>query len=125
MPAKTQENLKTLVSGKRGFVVVSAPPGGGLTALVNATGGSIDRFMRSVVGAEDEAPNSGTLAIAGASPYAGYTYSFSLGATLNLYNLTVDIDQGATNSSTLNVPGGQTVDACVSGALIDIYGEIV
>ena len=53
MPAKMQENLRDLVGQKRGFVIVSAPPGGGLTTLLNATAGAIDRFMRSVMGVEE------------------------------------------------------------------------
>jgi type II secretory ATPase GspE/PulE/Tfp pilus assembly ATPase PilB-like protein len=53
MPEKNQEALRALVGQKRGFVIVSAPPAGGLTTLLNATGGAIDRFMRSVVGIEE------------------------------------------------------------------------
>jgi type II secretory ATPase GspE/PulE/Tfp pilus assembly ATPase PilB-like protein len=53
MPAAMQEKLKAIVDEKRGFVVVSAPPGGGLTSLVAATASSVDRFMRSVSGIED------------------------------------------------------------------------
>ena len=53
MSSAMQEKLKAVVDQKRGFVVVSAPPGGGLTTLVGATAGSVDRFMRSMVGIED------------------------------------------------------------------------
>ena len=53
MSAAMQERLKAVVDQKRGFVVVSAPPGGGLTSLVAATATAVDRFMRSVSGIED------------------------------------------------------------------------
>ncbi|HEY5314355.1 MAG TPA: ATPase, T2SS/T4P/T4SS family [Pirellulales bacterium] len=53
MSTAMQEKLKAIVDEKRGFVVVSAPPGGGLSTLVAATATAVDRFMRSVSGIED------------------------------------------------------------------------
>ncbi|HEX3659196.1 MAG TPA: ATPase, T2SS/T4P/T4SS family [Pirellulales bacterium] len=55
MSTAMQEKLKAIVDEKRGFVVVSAPPGSGLSTLVAATVTAVDRFMRSVTGVEDAA----------------------------------------------------------------------
>jgi type II secretory ATPase GspE/PulE/Tfp pilus assembly ATPase PilB-like protein len=52
MRDKMQEQVKAIVGEKAGFVLVSAPAGGGLTTLLSATAGGVDRFMRSVVGVE-------------------------------------------------------------------------
>jgi len=53
MSTAMQEKLKTIVDEKRGFIVVSAPPGGGLSTLVAATITAVDRFMRTVTGIEE------------------------------------------------------------------------
>jgi general secretion pathway protein E len=53
MRQKMQDDLKALLGQKRGLVLVSAPPGGGLTTLMAATVGAVDRFMRSAVGVEE------------------------------------------------------------------------
>jgi type IV pilus assembly protein PilB len=53
MSTAMQEKLKALVDQKRGFIVVSTPPGAGLSTLVAATATAVDRFMRSVSGIED------------------------------------------------------------------------
>ena len=88
MPAKTLENLKALVGHKRGFVVVSAPPGGGLTALVNATAAAIDRFMRSVVGVEDPTTQDTKIENVQVTPFdaaAGQTPAAVLPAIIRQY----------------------------------------
>lgn len=55
MSAELQAQLKSLLAEKRGFVVFAAPPGGGLTSLINASATLVDRFMRSVIAVEDVA----------------------------------------------------------------------
>jgi type II secretory ATPase GspE/PulE/Tfp pilus assembly ATPase PilB-like protein len=54
MPQDLQDKLKEAVGQKRGFVLVSAPPAGGMTTLMAATVGGLDRFMRSALAMEDE-----------------------------------------------------------------------
>jgi len=49
MREKMVEQLKNVLESKAGMVVVSAPPGGGLSTLLAATVGSTDRFMRSFI----------------------------------------------------------------------------
>lgn len=53
MRDKLQEQVVALLKAQRGFVIFSAPPRGGLTAILNAALGSSDRFTRSWVAVED------------------------------------------------------------------------
>jgi len=53
MREKMQEELKEVLERKHGFVLVSAPPGGGLSSLLTSTVGAMDRFMRSFVVIEE------------------------------------------------------------------------
>jgi type II secretory ATPase GspE/PulE/Tfp pilus assembly ATPase PilB-like protein len=53
MSPKMQGDLRDLVGNKKGFILVAAPPVGGLTTLTNAAVGAIDRFMRSVAGVDE------------------------------------------------------------------------
>jgi type II secretory ATPase GspE/PulE/Tfp pilus assembly ATPase PilB-like protein len=53
MRDKLVEQVKELLAQRRGFLILSAPRRGGLTALINATLGSCDRFTRSFVAVED------------------------------------------------------------------------
>lgn len=52
MRPKMFEEFKALLGQKRGFVILSAPPGGGLTSLLNGGVAAIDRLMRSVASIE-------------------------------------------------------------------------
>lgn len=53
MRQSLQDQLKEVMSAPQGLIVVSAPSGNGLTALLNSTAAAIDRYMRSVVVVED------------------------------------------------------------------------
>ncbi|MDY0170653.1 MAG: ATPase, T2SS/T4P/T4SS family [Thermoguttaceae bacterium] len=53
MRAKMQEQLKELMNGERGFVVLSAMPGGGLRSTVNVLLHALDRFTREFVAVEE------------------------------------------------------------------------
>ncbi|HEX4130908.1 MAG TPA: ATPase, T2SS/T4P/T4SS family [Pirellulales bacterium] len=53
MREKLQNDLKTVLGEKQGFVVVSAPPSGGMTTILSATASAVDRFMRNAAGLED------------------------------------------------------------------------
>jgi len=55
MRQKMIDDLKPLLEAKGGLVVVSAPPGGGLTSLFHAVLSSMDRYTRGFVSIEDEA----------------------------------------------------------------------
>ncbi|MGA2616616.1 MAG: ATPase, T2SS/T4P/T4SS family [Thermoguttaceae bacterium] len=55
MRAKMQEQFKQLLDRPKGFVLLSAPPGGGLRTTMRVTLQSIDRFMRECITVEDEA----------------------------------------------------------------------
>lgn len=57
MRQKMQEDLKAILVQPAGFVVVAAPPGRGLTTLLNATTTGVDRLMRSVVCVESAKTN--------------------------------------------------------------------
>ncbi|MBL8830375.1 MAG: Flp pilus assembly complex ATPase component TadA [Planctomycetaceae bacterium] len=57
MRQKMQDDLKEILATKAGFVLVSAPPGRGLTTLLNATATGVDRFVRSVVCVESSKTN--------------------------------------------------------------------
>lgn len=48
------EELKPVLELKGGVIVLSAPPSGGLSTLLMATVGSMDRYLRSFVAVEDE-----------------------------------------------------------------------
>ncbi len=54
MPQDLQDKLKAVVGQKNGLVLVSAPPGGGMTTMLAATVGAVDRFMRSALAMESE-----------------------------------------------------------------------
>lgn len=54
MRDKMQEQLKEVLNRKKGFVVLSSPPGGGLSTMMHAVVGTMDRYMRSFVGLEDQ-----------------------------------------------------------------------
>lgn len=54
MRDKMQEELKALLEQKHGVMIVSAPPGGGLSTLMFATATAMDRYIRSFSGIEDE-----------------------------------------------------------------------
>jgi type II secretory ATPase GspE/PulE/Tfp pilus assembly ATPase PilB-like protein len=53
MREKLVEQVKELLAQPQGFLLLSAPKRGGLTALTNATLGSSDRFTRSFMAVED------------------------------------------------------------------------
>lgn len=53
MREKLQEQVQQLLTEKRGILIVSAPPRGGLTSSYNAVVSSADRFVRSFVAVED------------------------------------------------------------------------
>jgi type II secretory ATPase GspE/PulE/Tfp pilus assembly ATPase PilB-like protein len=53
MREKLQNDLKAVLGEKKGFVLISAPPRGGLSTLLAATAGAVDRFMRSALALED------------------------------------------------------------------------
>lgn len=53
MREKLIEQVKELLGERRGIVLLSAPPKGGLTSLTNAVLGSSDRYTRSFVAVED------------------------------------------------------------------------
>jgi type II secretory ATPase GspE/PulE/Tfp pilus assembly ATPase PilB-like protein len=55
MRPKTQEKLKEMLSQPRGFVVFSAPPGGGLSNLFDGALKACDRYMRDFASIEDVA----------------------------------------------------------------------
>ncbi|MCC7083819.1 MAG: Flp pilus assembly complex ATPase component TadA [Pirellulales bacterium] len=55
MRPKTQEKLKELLSQPRGFVIFSAPPGGGLSSLFDGALKACDRYMRDFASIEDVA----------------------------------------------------------------------
>ncbi|HVC98837.1 MAG TPA: ATPase, T2SS/T4P/T4SS family [Pirellulales bacterium] len=55
MRQKMIDELKPLLEAKGGLVVVSAPPGGGLTSLFHALLSSMDRYTRGFVSIEDQA----------------------------------------------------------------------
>ncbi len=57
MRQKTQDDLKEILAQKAGFVLVAAPPGRGLTTLLNATTTGVDRFVKSVVCIESAKTN--------------------------------------------------------------------
>ena len=57
MRQKMQDDLKELLARKAGFVVVSTPPGRGLTSLFTAVTAAVDRFMRSAVNVESAKTN--------------------------------------------------------------------
>lgn len=56
MRQKMQDDLKELLNGKA-FVLVAAPPGRGMTTLLNAVATGVDRFVRSVVCVESAKTN--------------------------------------------------------------------
>jgi type II secretory ATPase GspE/PulE/Tfp pilus assembly ATPase PilB-like protein len=55
MRQKMIDELKPLLEGKGGLVVVSAPAGGGLTSLFHAVLSSMDRYTRGFICVEDSA----------------------------------------------------------------------
>ncbi|MEO8493750.1 MAG: ATPase, T2SS/T4P/T4SS family [Planctomycetota bacterium] len=55
MRDKVRQRLKELLDDDTGLVIVSAPPGGGLTTTWNLTLETADRLMRDFVAAEDKA----------------------------------------------------------------------
>lgn len=55
MREKMWNDLKPVLESKTGIVVISAPPGGGLTALAHAIISSMDRYTRGFVCVEDAA----------------------------------------------------------------------
>jgi type II secretory ATPase GspE/PulE/Tfp pilus assembly ATPase PilB-like protein len=55
MRAKLQEQLRELVARPRGFVLLSAPPGGGLRTTTAVILHDMDRFVREFMAVEDEA----------------------------------------------------------------------
>jgi type II secretory ATPase GspE/PulE/Tfp pilus assembly ATPase PilB-like protein len=50
---KMLDDFKAVLETRNGLVVLSAPPGHGLTTLFSATVASMDRFIRGFVGVED------------------------------------------------------------------------
>ncbi|HWB00297.1 MAG TPA: ATPase, T2SS/T4P/T4SS family [Pirellulales bacterium] len=52
MRQKLQDDLKAILGEKRGFVLVSAPPSGGMTTLLSAVVSGVDRFMRNAAAVE-------------------------------------------------------------------------
>jgi type II secretory ATPase GspE/PulE/Tfp pilus assembly ATPase PilB-like protein len=55
MRAKVEEQLRALLELPQGLVLYSAPPGGGLSTLMDTGIRSLDRFLRDVVVVEDAA----------------------------------------------------------------------
>jgi type II secretory ATPase GspE/PulE/Tfp pilus assembly ATPase PilB-like protein len=55
MREKMWDELKPVLESRSGLVVLSAPPGGGLTSLVHAVLLGLDRYTRGFVGVEDVA----------------------------------------------------------------------
>lgn len=55
MREKMWDELRPVLESKLGLVVLSAPPGAGLTSLLHAVVGSMDRYTRGFVGVEDAA----------------------------------------------------------------------
>lgn len=53
MRAPIEEQYKLILETPPGLVVVSSPPGEGLTTLFNATIGSMDRYLRSFIALEE------------------------------------------------------------------------
>ncbi len=53
MREKTEERLKELLSSDHGFVLFSAPPGGGLSTTTPLALQLLDRYLRDVVAVED------------------------------------------------------------------------
>ncbi len=54
MRDKLIDDLKQALEQKNGLVLVSAPPGGGLSTLFYGVGMAMDRYIRSFAGIEDE-----------------------------------------------------------------------
>lgn len=54
MRDKLIDDLKRVLEQKNGLVLVSAPPGGGLSTLLYGVGMAMDRYIRSFSGIEDE-----------------------------------------------------------------------
>jgi general secretion pathway protein E len=54
MRDKMRQRLKEQIDGDNGFIIVSAPQGGGLTTTWNLTLETADRFMRDFVAVEDK-----------------------------------------------------------------------
>jgi type II secretory ATPase GspE/PulE/Tfp pilus assembly ATPase PilB-like protein len=54
MRDKLIEALKQVLEQKNGLVLVSAPPGGGMSTLFYGVGMAMDRYIRSFAGIEDE-----------------------------------------------------------------------
>lgn len=55
MRDKMRQRLKEVLDADTGFIIVSAPPGGGLTTTWNLTLETADRLMRDFVATEDKA----------------------------------------------------------------------
>ncbi|HEX5442679.1 MAG TPA: ATPase, T2SS/T4P/T4SS family, partial [Pirellulales bacterium] len=55
MRPKMFDDLKPVLASQTGIVVVSAPPGGGLTSLLHAVVASMDRYTRGFIDVEDAA----------------------------------------------------------------------
>lgn len=53
MRDKMQQELKAILDQKIGFVLCSAPRGGGLTSLLTAVTGTMDRYLRGFICIED------------------------------------------------------------------------
>ncbi len=54
MRDKMRQRLKEIIDADSGFIIVSAPPGGGLTTTWNMTLETADRLMRDFVATEDK-----------------------------------------------------------------------
>jgi type II secretory ATPase GspE/PulE/Tfp pilus assembly ATPase PilB-like protein len=55
MRDKMRDQLRDLLNGHHGFVIMSAPPGNGLTTLWNIALNASDRFVRDFVSVQDKA----------------------------------------------------------------------
>ncbi|HEX7450369.1 MAG TPA: ATPase, T2SS/T4P/T4SS family [Pirellulales bacterium] len=55
MRPKMFDDLKPALASHAGMVVISTPPGGGLTSLLHAIVSSMDRYTRGFIGVEDAA----------------------------------------------------------------------
>ena len=88
MRDKLQEQLLELLSQPKGFILISAPPRGGLTTTFNAAIRSADRYVRAWAAVEDSTANEATIENLPVTPYdptAGQTPDSVLPTLIRTY----------------------------------------